>query len=155
MKGRARANQNFERACPALSKFADDTKIGTSNSVFTHEDRQRLQEDLHKISAWSNSKRWEMPFDVDKCQVLQVGTRYKKFDYEIHDVKLKSAQFATDLDVKIASDFNLSQQCCAANKYFTKKTKMQHFHSTIVRSDSPWNMWYSFGLFNTLGTLLK
>ncbi len=34
------------------SKFADDTKI--SNSVHTGEDRQSLQEDLHKISAWSD-----------------------------------------------------------------------------------------------------
>ncbi len=30
-----------------ISKFADDTKIG--NSVLTDEDRQNLQEDLHKI----------------------------------------------------------------------------------------------------------
>ncbi len=41
-----------------ISKFADDTKIG--NSVLTVEDRQSLQEDLHKISAWSDG--WEMPF---------------------------------------------------------------------------------------------
>ncbi len=37
-----------------ISKFADDTKIG--NSVLTDEDRQSLQEDLHKILAWSD--RW-------------------------------------------------------------------------------------------------
>ncbi len=49
-----------------ISKFADDTKI--SNSVLTDEDRQSLREDLHKISAWSD--RWEMPFNIDKCQVL-------------------------------------------------------------------------------------
>ncbi len=53
------------------SKFVDDTKMG--NLVLTDEDGQSLQEDLHKISAWSD--RWEMPFNVDKCQVLQVGTK--------------------------------------------------------------------------------
>ncbi len=37
-----------------ISKFADDTKIGTL--VLTDNDRQSLQDDLHKISAWSN--RW-------------------------------------------------------------------------------------------------
>ncbi len=36
-----------------ISKFADDTKTG--NSALTDEDRQSLQEELHKISAWSDS----------------------------------------------------------------------------------------------------
>ncbi len=39
-----------------INKFTD-TKIG--NSVLTDKERQSLQEDLHKISAWSD--RWEMP----------------------------------------------------------------------------------------------
>ncbi len=58
-----------------------------------------------------------MPFNVDKCQVLQVGTRNKKFDYEMCGVKLKSVQCAKDLGVKIASNSKFSQQCVdAANK---------------------------------------
>ncbi len=58
-----------------------------------------------------------MPFNVDKCQVLQVGTRNKKFDYEMRGVKLKSVQCAKDLEVKIASNLKFSQQCVdAANK---------------------------------------
>ncbi len=55
------------------SKYADDTKF--DNSVLTDEDRRSLQEDLHKISDLSD--RWKKPFNVDKCQVLQVGTRKK------------------------------------------------------------------------------
>ncbi len=57
-----------------IAKFADNTKIG--NSVISDRDRQNLQEDLRKISAWSD--RWEMPFNVNKCNILQVGTRKKK-----------------------------------------------------------------------------
>ncbi len=57
-----------------ISKFADDTKIG--NSIITDHDRMILQEDLRKISEWS--QRWEMHFDVNKCQILQVDTRNKK-----------------------------------------------------------------------------
>ncbi len=34
-----------------ISKFADDTKIG--NSIITDHDRISLQEDLRKISYWS------------------------------------------------------------------------------------------------------
>ncbi len=94
-----------------IRKFADDTKIG--NSVLTDEDRQSLQEDLHKISVWSD--RWEMPFNVDKCHVHQVRTRNKKFDYERS--MIMSVQCAKDLGVKIASNLKFSHQCVnAANK---------------------------------------
>ncbi len=56
-------------------------------------------------------------FNVDKCHVLQVGTRNKKFGYEMRGVKLKSVQCAKDLGVKITSNLKFSQQCVdAANK---------------------------------------
>ncbi len=54
-----------------ISKFADDTKI--RNSIVDGRDRLILQEDLRKISQWS--ERWEMPFNVNKCHILHVGTR--------------------------------------------------------------------------------
>ncbi len=57
-----------------ISKFADDTKIG--NLIITDHDRMSLQEHLRKISGWS--QRWEMPFNVNKCHILQVGTRNNK-----------------------------------------------------------------------------
>ncbi len=57
-----------------ISKFADDTKIG--NSIITDHDRMSLQEDLRKISEWF--QRWEMPFNANKCRILQVGTKKKK-----------------------------------------------------------------------------
>ncbi len=50
-----------------------------------------------------------MPFNVDKCQVLQVGARNKRIDYEMLGVK--------DLGVKISSNLKFSQQCIdAVNK---------------------------------------
>ncbi len=58
-----------------------------------------------------------MPFKVDKCQVLQVGTRNKKFDYEMRGVKLKSVQCVKDLGIKIEANIKFSQHCIdAANK---------------------------------------
>ncbi len=57
-----------------ISKFSDDAKIG--NSIITDHDRISLQEDLRKISDWS--QKWETPFNVNKCHILQVGTRNKK-----------------------------------------------------------------------------
>ncbi len=57
-----------------ISKFADDTKI--DNSIITDHDRISLQEDLKKISEWS--QRWEMPFNVNKRHILQASTRNNK-----------------------------------------------------------------------------
>ncbi len=90
-----------------ISKFADDTKIG--NSIITHHDRMSFQEDLRKISEWS--QKWEMPFNVNKCYVLQVGTRYQVFDSEMDGTKIENVQCAKDLGVTIASSLKFSQQC--------------------------------------------
>ncbi len=57
-----------------IAKFADDTKIG--NSVISDQDRQSLQNYLSKISSWS--ARWEMPFNVKKYHILQVGATKPK-----------------------------------------------------------------------------
>ncbi len=79
--------------------FADDTKIG--NSIITDQDRMILQEDLRKISEWS--QRWEMPFNINKCHILQVGTRNKKIEYEMNGTKLESVQCVKELGVSVAS----------------------------------------------------
>ncbi len=56
-----------------------------------------------------------MSSNVDKCQILQAGTRNKKFDYEMRGVKLKSVQCGTALGAKIASNLKFSQQCVDAS----------------------------------------
>ncbi len=90
-----------------ISKFADDTKIG--NSIITDHDRMNLQEDLRMISKWS--QRWEIPFNVNKCHILQVGARNKKFEYEMNDTKRERVQCVKDLGVTVASSLKFSQQC--------------------------------------------
>ncbi len=57
-----------------ISKFAYDMKIGKSR--ITDHDRMSLQEDLRRVSEWS--QRWGMPFNVNKCHIFKVGTRNKK-----------------------------------------------------------------------------
>ncbi len=90
-----------------IAKFADDTKIG--NSAISDRNIQSLQDHLHKISA--SSDRWEMPFNVKKCHILQMGTRNQKYDYEMSGVKLESVQYIKDLGVTIASNLKFAQQC--------------------------------------------
>ncbi len=60
-----------------------------------------LQEDLRK--NFRLISRWEMPFNVNKCYILQVGTRNEKFEYEMNGTKLDSVQYVKDLGVTIAS----------------------------------------------------
>ncbi len=69
-----------------ISKFWDDTKIG--NAVLSESDRRRLQDDLRKISDWP--VKWEISFYTNKYQILQVGFRSIKNDYEMRGVKIKS-----------------------------------------------------------------
>ncbi len=74
-----------------------------------------LHEDLRKISELS--QRWEMLFDVNKCHILQAGTRNQKFEFNVLGTKLESLQLVKALGAKIASSFKFSQQCKgAANK---------------------------------------
>ncbi len=88
-----------------ISKFADDTKIG--NSIITDHDRMNLQEDLRNILEWSQ----RMPFNVNKCHILQVGTRNKIIKYEMNGTKLESVQCVKDLGITVASTLKFSQKC--------------------------------------------
>ncbi len=65
-----------------------------------------LQEDLRKMLEWS--VRWEMPFNVNKCRILQIGTRNQNSEYEMNGVKLKSVHCVKNFGVTIASSFKFS-----------------------------------------------
>ncbi len=67
-----------------ISKCADDTKIG--NTALTKQDRWSLQ-DLRKLSDWSEKR--EIPFNINKCQILQSGFKNRMMDYEMCGVKIK------------------------------------------------------------------
>ncbi len=125
-----------------IAKFADDVTIG--NSVISDRDRQSFQEDLRKISAWSD--RREMPFNVNKCHILEVGTKNKKYGYKMGGVKLESVHCVKDLGVTITSNLKFSQHCkkaaCKANRMlgfinrnfsFKNKDKILPMYISLVR----------------------
>ncbi|MEJ1594558.1 hypothetical protein SMA75_26130, partial [Escherichia coli] len=45
------------------------------------EDARALQEDLNKLSPWS--EKWQMMFDITKCSALSVGTRNPLHGYSL------------------------------------------------------------------------
>ncbi len=95
-----------------VSKFADDTKIG--NAIVTEDDRAKLQEDLNKIAEWS--EKWQMPFNVSKCQMLQVGHSNKKYEYDMMGQKIVATPSVKDLGITISKNLKFSQHCNEAAK---------------------------------------
>ena len=93
-----------------ISKFADDTKLG--NAILNEEDRATLQADLHKIEAWSTE--WQMPFNIDKCQLIQCGSNNKNFEYNLFGQKINKVRMAKDLGIIITDNLKSSEQCAAA-----------------------------------------
>ncbi len=62
-----------------------------------------------------------MPFNSNKCQILQVGSRNIKKNYEMCDVKVKGVHSVKDIGVTVASNLKLSQQF---NEFVKKINRM-------------------------------
>ncbi len=99
-----------------ISKFADDSK--TVNAVLSESDRRSLQEDLHKISDYS--VKWEMPFNMNKCQILQVGSRNIKNDCEMRGDEIKSVHSVKQI-LASQSRLTLKFLSSATSRYQSKQ----------------------------------
>lgn len=98
----------------------------TDNLVLSNQEKQSLL----TISVWSD--KWDMPFNISKCKILQMGEN-REFDYEIWCVGVKSRQCVKDLNVKIPSNPISSQQCIATTNKVNKRwvSLPRTFHSRI------------------------
>ncbi len=97
---------NFNNFYNFISKFV----------VLSKCDRRSSQEDLRTTSDWS--VKWQMPFNMNKWQLLRVGSRKIYNDYEMCGLKIKSINLVKDLGVTVFFNFKFSQQC----NMFVKKT---------------------------------
>lgn len=95
-----------------VSKFADDTKLGIDAA--DPESVRALQGDLTAIGEWSTV--WQMPFNLDKCHVLHVGTANQAENYSLLGLDLSSVNQERDLGVVIKADLKSSAQCIAAEQ---------------------------------------
>ena len=109
-----------------VSEFADDTKLGFDTS--DPETVRNLQSDLAAIGEWSNV--WQMPFNLDKCYVLQVGTANQEENYSLLGSTISSVDKERDLGVVITADLKSSAQFIAAEQ---KAQKILGFIKRVFR----------------------
>ena len=95
-----------------ISKFADDTKLGTNaaNADAVH----NMQQDLARIGEWS--ERWHMPFNLEKCKVMHVGATNPNANYSLLGSELATTTAEKDLGVWITNDFSFRKQSIEAEK---------------------------------------
>ncbi len=104
-----------------------------------------------------------MPFNINNCQMLQVGSRNMKNDNEMRGVKIKNVHSVKDLGVTVMSNLKFSQQC---NESIFKGNRLMglikvfsrikmYYPYIIVLSDPSWSMQCNFGLPTMQKTLLN
>jgi ribonucleases P/MRP protein subunit RPP40 len=93
-----------------MAKFADDTKVG--QSIITEADRDKLQEVLRKLCAWTDL--WGMQFNVKKCKIMHFGRNNPQYDYEMNGEKLEKVEEERDIGVTVNKNLKPSSQCSKA-----------------------------------------
>jgi hypothetical protein len=125
-----------------ISKFADDTKL--CKEIRNDEDAKILQEDLRKLSQWS--EEWQMLFNIDKCSVMHIGKQEDIHGYELNGKELRVSEEERDLGVIVHRSLKSARQCSEAAKKANRilgmvkrtivsrdKEIMMRIYKTVVR----------------------
>ena len=92
--------------------FADDAKV--YRAIANQDDKESLQSDLDKLSEWSI--RWQLPFNVEKCKSLHIGSKNEHQIYNMNGQCLEQVKQEKDLGIVIDDELKFHQQTAAAIK---------------------------------------
>ena len=72
-------------------------------------DRQQLQDDLNKMTEWS--EKWQMLFNFGKCKCLHTGHMNEDAKYTMGDTVLNTTVKEKDSRLTISVDIKVLEQC--------------------------------------------
>ena len=75
-------------------------------------DRQQLQDDLNKLTEWS--EKWQMLFNYGKCKRLHTAHGNEVAQYTMSDTVLNTTVKEKELGLTISADMKVSEQCAIA-----------------------------------------
>ena len=117
-----------------MALFGDDCVL--SREVQIREDQLELQNDLTKLIMWST--RWQMTFNPEKCEVLELG-RVKSTSYFLNGQKLSVVAKHKHLGVVLSTKLSWSSHIDNA------VAKARKVWGTILRTTSFTNLlWFQY-----------
>ena len=87
--------------------FADYTKV--FRQIKSDADTQQLQDDLNKMTEWS--EKWQMLFNFWKCKGLHTGHGNEDAQYTMGCTVLNTTVKEKDLGLTISADMKVAEQC--------------------------------------------
>ena len=94
----------------SIKLFADDSKVfGPAQSA---QARECLQHDLHELGHWS--KQWQLPFNLEKCKALHLGSNNPCASYVLLGQTLTPTEQENDLGIVVDGALNFHAQTAAA-----------------------------------------
>ena len=75
--------------------------------IKTHEDQAQLQFDIIRIIEWS--KKWQLPFNIDKCCVMHYGYSNVNADYHMNTINISEENLQRDLGINFDSNLKFSK----------------------------------------------
>uniref|UniRef100_A0A8B9ZSV0 Reverse transcriptase domain-containing protein n=1 Tax=Anas zonorhyncha TaxID=75864 RepID=A0A8B9ZSV0_9AVES len=108
-------NDLDEGIVSALSKYADDTKLG--GTADTPEGCAAIQRDLAWLERWAG--RNQMRFNKSKCRVLHLGRNNPNYQYRLGHNLLERSSEEKDLGVLVNDRLTMSQHCALVARGLT------------------------------------
>ena len=95
-----------------MLNFADDTKV--FRKIKSDTDRQHLQDDLNKLTEWS--EKWQMLFNFGKFKFLHTGHGNEDAHFTMGGTVLNTTLKKKDLGLTISESIRAVWNCSSEGK---------------------------------------